>query len=911
MTRKLSISEKLNLPLDWLTLATVVYGARGSGKTSFGRVAAEEVSKAGQRFCAIDLKGDWYGLKSSANGKGEGLSVVVFGGEHADVPLEPDAGKFVGETVAKLGQSSILDFELLSKGKQIRFLADFFEALYHHNRDPLLVLADEAQRYCLSDDTEILSRRGWLRWNEIAHLEVVCCFDLESETYSFQPVSHVLVRDHDGPMVALASDSLDCLCTPDHRVVLHRLQRAKGRSKKNYPWTFCPAAEVPTCIAIPAGGAPIGTGLDDLPEVECRILGWLITDGCLQWANGKRKSDRNFRLTQAHSTTKLGLAQSIEWSSVLSKIVDVQRYERGARNTHKGGGPAFEWYFGAESSARFGKWLGVDVHRIPRAILNGGSRRQLLALMRGLLEGDGTSEKGKWTKFYPGKNGGLADDFQELALRLGMRTTKRWVASQGQWHVSLRDGSKHWVRARKTTRYKGTVWDVTVPTGAFVARRNGKVFVTGNCPQKPGPDEFRTLGAVQDAVKLGRKHGLGLVLFTQRGAGLNKEVSELCDMMVAFRTPGPLDQERVRDWLDANTTKVQRDQVMGQLSGLETGTAVFASGHPELKVFGVYPVRRPETFDSSATPKVGQVRAEPKKLAKPDLDELKTKMAAAIERAKADDPKLLRAEIAELKRQAAKTPPAAPAPKAQRVEVPTFSEDEFGELFEKLNAELDAAIQRAVDAKAAIGRALVNYRQLQRAALKAGTKTSVSATPVTAPAAREPKRPSNSIQRESGATEGAVDTSLGKCDRAILSALVQHGTLTLTQAAIIARYSVSSSTPGNASSKLRGLGYVEGTNTGGMNATAAGAAALGPIDALPSGRELAQFWITELGKCEGSILRQVISAYPDPITLKEAADAEGYSTESSTPGNAASKLRSLGLIKGSNSGMVANEKLIG
>jgi len=29
--------------------------------------------------------------------------------------------------------------------------------------------------------------------------------------------------------------------------------------------------------------------------------------------------------------------------------------------------------------------------------------------------------------------------------------------------------------------YKGKVWCATVPTGAFVARRNGKAFVTGNC----------------------------------------------------------------------------------------------------------------------------------------------------------------------------------------------------------------------------------------------------------------------------------------------------------------------------------------------------------------------------------------------------------------------------------------------
>ena len=145
--RTLHISDDLSLPLDWITLATVVYGARGSGKTTLGAVIAEEAAKCGQRFCAIDLKGDWYGLKSTANGKDAGLPVVVFGGDHQDVPLEEGAGAFVGETVATLQQSCILDFELFSKGKQIKFLTDFFLSLYHSNREPLLLLADESQRY--------------------------------------------------------------------------------------------------------------------------------------------------------------------------------------------------------------------------------------------------------------------------------------------------------------------------------------------------------------------------------------------------------------------------------------------------------------------------------------------------------------------------------------------------------------------------------------------------------------------------------------------------------------------------------------------------------------------------------------------------------------------------------------------
>jgi hypothetical protein len=550
--KTLRISDALSLPLDWITLATVVYGARGAGKTSFGRVVAEEAVKAKQRFCAIDLKGDWYGLRSSADGKSDGIPVVIFGGEHADVPLEPDAGAFVGETVARLEQSCILDFELLSKGKQIRFLAEFFEALYHHNREPLLLLLDEAQRYA---------------------------------------------------------------------------------------------------------------------------------------------------------------------------------------------------------------------------------------------------------------------------------------------------------------------------------------------PQKPGPDEARTLGAVQDLVKLGRKHGIGPVLFTQRGAGLNKEVSELCDLLVAFRTPGPLDQERIRDWLDANTTKAQRDEVMGKLSGLPTGTAVFASGHPELRTFGVYPVRRPETFDSSATPKVGQRRAEPKTLAKPDLEVLRTKMAAAIERAKADDPKALRARIRELEVELAKKPKAeAPEVKEVRLDVAVFDREAWTRVKESIVNEWVGARDRIVGALDAYRVQVIGSDQYPP--LKRHVPRLVEAMP---PPMKVTHSQSGPIVHRDGQAQrfdrkrreqsnGAV-SELPKGERAILTAIAQHPNgVSREQLTVLTGYKRSSRD--TYLQRLGAGGLLEPGTGGAIFVSDRGMAALGDFEPLPTGRALLEHWLAKLPEGERRILDVVARAYPNGVHRASIDHETGYKRSS-------------------------------
>jgi hypothetical protein len=145
----LKISDDLSLPLDVITMRIAEYGDSGAGKTTFARLLAEKVHAAHHRFCAIDLKNDWWGLKSSADGKAAGIPVVIFGGPRADVKLagDADAARALAETVTSIEQSIILDLDAMSRAKQEKFLSAFLDALYESNRRPLMLFCDEADRY--------------------------------------------------------------------------------------------------------------------------------------------------------------------------------------------------------------------------------------------------------------------------------------------------------------------------------------------------------------------------------------------------------------------------------------------------------------------------------------------------------------------------------------------------------------------------------------------------------------------------------------------------------------------------------------------------------------------------------------------------------------------------------------------
>lgn len=143
----IELSKKISLPIDALSLRWVEFGNSGAGKTALGRVIFEEADNAGVPTGVIDLKGDWWGLKSSKSGESTGRQVIIFGGDHADVPLNENAGAEIADIVVELRQNFILDFEAFSKGKQLKFIAAFMERFYDKNREPFNFICDETDRY--------------------------------------------------------------------------------------------------------------------------------------------------------------------------------------------------------------------------------------------------------------------------------------------------------------------------------------------------------------------------------------------------------------------------------------------------------------------------------------------------------------------------------------------------------------------------------------------------------------------------------------------------------------------------------------------------------------------------------------------------------------------------------------------
>jgi DNA helicase HerA-like ATPase len=70
---------RLPFPERVLQQHIATLGKTGAGKSSVLRVMFEHQLDKKRRVAIIDPKGDWWGLKSSADGKSAGYPVIMFG----------------------------------------------------------------------------------------------------------------------------------------------------------------------------------------------------------------------------------------------------------------------------------------------------------------------------------------------------------------------------------------------------------------------------------------------------------------------------------------------------------------------------------------------------------------------------------------------------------------------------------------------------------------------------------------------------------------------------------------------------------------------------------------------------------------------------------------------------------------
>jgi DNA modification methylase len=331
---------------------------------------------------------------------------------------------------------------------------------------------------CLTADAEILTEYGWRPGIEVTARDRVAQWNAATGTVSLAPVEQTFRAPWDGPLRVLRNADTDQLLTPNHRVY-HQPRRRRMTSGARRAWydDRWEAAEAGTLstwnsVRLPIAGQHDGPGIGG--EDYAALLGWVWTEG------GFDLSGAGVRIYQS----SVNAAKVAEIAALMDRLGPHKRYDYQRTYDYTSGRreyTATTWFFSGELAARVRGDLPGKRPTYPLLWRMASAEKR--AFLRAAMLGDGSGYGTRSEQFYQQHEDDLIW-FQTLLALIGRSGKVTMRSNRRGGSVALRQRGTTELQARhlrnSVENYTGEVWCVRVPTGAFIARRAGRVFITGN-----------------------------------------------------------------------------------------------------------------------------------------------------------------------------------------------------------------------------------------------------------------------------------------------------------------------------------------------------------------------------------------------------------------------------------------------
>lgn len=421
----------------------------------------------------------------------------------------------------------------------------------------------------------------------------------------------------------------------------------------------------------------------------------------------------------------------------------------------------------------------------------------------------------------------------------------------------------------------------------------------------PDPDAGKMLHASCTLAAQGRSRGIRLTTVTQRPQKLHKDVLTTADTLIAMRVIHPLDRAALSEWIKGCGVEGQGETVMKSLANLERGEGWCWYPEGGFLQRGKFPAIK--TFDSSATPTDGDQAPAPKGAATIDLAEIQKALADAAAEMEANDPKLLRARIAELEKAAKKTDAGIDTEKYEQT---LKAQRARGFLEGKAEATNEIGMHvRALSA------AFTQYQDKNFFEFneKLGEITFKTAPAEGKPIIVEVKASAMVAQAERQAR--AKISGLTAPQQRILDALAWLESVNITEApkiqlALLADTKHTSSGYQNNLGALRTEGMINYPSPGKVQLTAAGRGAAIRPKHKPTTEDLHAALRGRLSGPRWRIIEALIDVYPRSLSRPALASRVAKSETSSGYQNDLGALRSLGFLDYPQTGHVAAEPVL-
>jgi len=358
----------------------------------------------------------------------------------------------------------------------------------------------------------ILTRRGWLTYDEIQPGDETIGYNGESGRSEWTPITAVHYYE-DAPLIRLSNKTWEAACTPHHRWAADHWKHVgkkgrQGRTQNEYTreGVFVEALHITTRHSLRlAAEAETGEG-PAISLQEAELLGWVLGDGWVAYPKSRTPGSTHWR-TQRGTRPSIRLGQAKpEHVKRIDELVAGLLFTRTVRQMRTPAGapglPLVTWEFHRPYSAELLKRSGYD-HENPVPFVLSLSPTQREAFLRGVHgadggyagDGEGFGDRGYHgyarTKVYY-QNDGPQQEAIILAIYLsgyrpGIQVKNNSGKKIGRWTVSTTHAviseTRPFIGGEKVRREQienAPVWCVTTGLGSWTMRQGRNVMLTGN-----------------------------------------------------------------------------------------------------------------------------------------------------------------------------------------------------------------------------------------------------------------------------------------------------------------------------------------------------------------------------------------------------------------------------------------------
>lgn len=335
---------------------------------------------------------------------------------------------------------------------------------------------------CYDSRTEILTKRGFRKYNEIRVGQDVLTYNKDSNTYEWNKIENLLIEYYNGKMVEINYAHGKQVVTPNHRCLFVDRLESSYRKKRIIKEIF--ASDIAKTdhrkdkkikhldkwsLVDKVGwiGEKSGYSVD-----EIKLIAWLMSHG------SRELQVYGYRYTISQKCPK--------YVREIETILNNLGINLGKRTDPNG---TVRFRSDRESSMYIDRLMDGVWKEIPRKILD-STKEELSIFYNELCKA--SYKEGNTNRYYT-TNPYLRDQIQEIMLKMSKfsyyfrRTNNRYKdVNRNRTYNCKSDYIIHrrniagTIRSIRNLSYKGIVWCPTVKNSYVVMRRDGSPFISGN-----------------------------------------------------------------------------------------------------------------------------------------------------------------------------------------------------------------------------------------------------------------------------------------------------------------------------------------------------------------------------------------------------------------------------------------------